>query len=139
MLPHGYGGNKQRKEPIQEAAWQRTSFIRRGFTYKNKDADQLQVRADQSKFQETELLQDEGSENDRRCFWKKLVDQRLLEAQDLLMNSPWITSIGASDESSTEIRNYVDENKFKTEVLTENNSLNIVSTQIQPTAQFNRI
>ena len=29
----------------------------------------------------------------------------VLEAQDLLMNSPWITSIERIDESSTEIKN----------------------------------
>ena len=44
-----------------------------------------------------------------------------LEAQELLMDSPWITNI---DENSTDIKNDSDEIKVKRENQTKNNSFN---------------
>ena len=68
----------------------------------------------------SEMLRDKESKKDKGSFSEDLADQMFLEAQELLMDSPWITNIDPIDANSTDIRNVVGENKIESENRTEN-------------------
>ena len=68
------------------------------------------------------MLRDKESKKDKGSFSEDLADHMFLEAQELPMDSTWITNIDPIDANSTNIRNVVDENKIKSENRTENSS-----------------
>ena len=59
------------------------------------------------------MLQERECENEKSCFSEELADQMFLEAQELLMDSPWITNIDHIDEHSSDIKDDADEIKVK--------------------------